>query len=385
MAKTVRKTSVAPHATDAKEVNLVEMFGIRSPLANELCSLESVDVEMFHRNVLKAKFFEAMPATVWVFEGIAYTVNLPMIHTHVQTLANAMLKNNRLTVADVYNLPLMFARVPKDAEGKSPSIPPISSYPVLIHWPSVAWPVVDIAPGLVIAMGDTGSGKTTFIDKSANVDFIVRFGEPLEAVDYETRVIPASSFFHAVQSSVILSILGFHVAVDSLRALVYGLDGAAMEGGIIAAIFDAMTQLNNVLADMGVTVIMAVNPMLSDSSKMDRLAQRLAASVAGLVHLRGPGAKAEQTFRLTNGRIIGTGYVNNGSEPVVNGKVSDPANTSMYFDPKLSELGTRGEHYFISVGPEEKTNIHDGIAIGYQNGARAPETEAPRPTAAFTL
>nr|QYF49823.1 MAG: hypothetical protein 2 [Yunnan farmland cysto-like virus] len=172
----------------------------------------------------------------------------------------------------------------------------------LYHSPlAVDWPHQSIFPGLTIVLGETGAGKTEFIRGRLGTDVIVRFGEPYEDVDMEHRVLHTSSFESTIQAALLLALTGANVAIDSLRLLVYSLEGAAMEGGMVAGLFDVVTALNNTFANFGVGAVVALNPMMADETKISRLQQRLAASCSGSI-LLSKGQIIESSLRMVGGR-----------------------------------------------------------------------------------
>lgn len=240
---------------------------------------------------------------LFMFEGQPYNVDYDLIVAHVKSLVEALhteSDDNRVTVGRIFTLQSVFSKAVKEG-GKGIDVHPLSSFATLLAHPSMNWPVPEAMPGVAYVLGDTGAGKTFFLRHAKAIDFIVRFGEPFEDIDLDPISIPSHSFFNAFTSAIILSILGYRVAVDSLRSLVYGLSGNPMEGGMVAALFDVCTQVNNLVADLGCSIIMSINPMLSDPTKADRLYTRIGAAAAGAIHIVDHEEKAS-TFRLINGR-----------------------------------------------------------------------------------
>nr|QYF49845.1 MAG: hypothetical protein 2 [Guangxi cysto-like virus 13] len=137
-----------------------------------------------------------------------------------------------------------------------------------------------VFPGTTLVIGDTFQGKTFVTRERLDVDMIIRLTEPFEDVDLDPRTVPVSTLHQALSIAIVCSHLGYRVAIDSLRAVVFNQSGAAMAGGISASLFSDLTTLNNLFATAGVHVVTTLNPMLDDVSKLPRFYIRAGASVA---------------------------------------------------------------------------------------------------------
>lgn len=145
----------------------------------------------------------------------------------------------------------------------------------------------DIAlhPGLFIISGGTAVGKSLFIRKLAEVVELhpINVVEPYDSYE-QMRDEPAFvSVDHAI--GVVLQHPNALCVLDSLRAPLYELEGAAGPKGITASFFTALTRLSNTLAQSGITLIATVNPMISDSDYVAEFHQKLSASVPGYIWL----------------------------------------------------------------------------------------------------
>lgn len=137
------------------------------------------------------------------------------------------------------------------------------------------------SPGIHVILGDTGAGKTVHIYREVKPDVLIRFGEPLEYVDAQDYVVQALTPQDALAAAARIAAGGRTVAIDSMRLVMYGLDGPAMSGGISTAMFEALTRMNNFVASFGGLVYLAINPMVDDIAVLPRLHTRIAATVAG--------------------------------------------------------------------------------------------------------
>lgn len=182
-----------------------------------------------------------------------------------------------------------------------------------IRWDPVNWPVEGAFPGAYIVVGDTDSGKTFYMRNQANVDYIIRWGEPNEDVDNDNGVITVTTFEEMVTYALVLGVAGAKVGVDSLRNLVYSSSGNTIEGGMSAVMFDVATNLSNVFASLGVSAFLVINPLLSDPIREKRLYNRIASSAAGAVHIVDRSI-AEDQFRTANGRISTAGTRTNNND-----------------------------------------------------------------------
>nr|QYF49747.1 MAG: hypothetical protein 2 [Guangxi cysto-like virus 3] len=137
-----------------------------------------------------------------------------------------------------------------------------------------------VFPGLTLVIGDTFQGKTFVTRERLNVDMIIRLTEPFEDVDLDPRTVPVSTLHQALSIAIVCSHLGYRVAIDSLRSVVFNQSGAAMAGGLSASLFSDLTTLNNLFATSGIHVVTTINPMLDDVAKLPRFYVRAGASVA---------------------------------------------------------------------------------------------------------
>lgn len=165
--------------------------------------------------------------------------------------------------------------------------PPLSATsPTVGIAPIAPWFIEGIMPGIVAIVGETGSGKTTYVHDALAVDCIIRYAEPFEELDNEPHVLGVSSFAEAVFFMLLLGGLGQRVVVDGARKLVYELTGPTMSGGIAATMFTTMTDLNNACAAVGAVCGITVNPMTDDHTAARTIAVRIASSVAGVIYLQ---------------------------------------------------------------------------------------------------
>lgn len=139
-------------------------------------------------------------------------------------------------------------------------------------------------PGLVLIVGQTGSGKTTQVKRS-HIDTIIRLSEPSEAVDNDDRAIHAYGFSDALHLMMVFASLGLHPVVDGGRQLMYEIGGNAMTGGLSGSVFGGITTINNLLAMLGASASMTLNPLVPSDDVADDLAWRLSSSCAGVAFI----------------------------------------------------------------------------------------------------
>lgn len=163
------------------------------------------------------------------------------------------------------------------------------------------WPVKQGLPGLTVVLGETKSGKTHYVVNVLRPDVIIRFGEPMEHVNFADNVCVVDSFTRVLGLAITLGLMGKTVAIDSLRKLVFGLKGSATEGGVSALVYDMVTELSNLFSSIGVSIVATVNPMVQDELKTLNVFNRLAASGVGAI-LISNRAVAATDLRLFDGR-----------------------------------------------------------------------------------
>jgi hypothetical protein len=182
--------------------------------------------------------------------------------------------------------------------------------PALVGY-TTNWPSEAIFPGVIALIGDRFAGKTYHIRHHMNddakgnhrpIDAVIRVGEPLEQIDLDENAYHVGDIVDAFSLAIVLGALGWTVAIDSIRKLVYSLDGSAMEGGVIAVLFDLMTDMNNVVSLFSANIVIAINPMMGDDAKIERFYERMAASCCGAILMMDQHV-ASHTYRGFGGRI----------------------------------------------------------------------------------
>lgn len=180
-----------------------------------------------------------------------------------------------------------------------------AGFAVTLSHPSPNNPVKGIMPGVFAVMGETRSGKTTYIRDIAKPDLIIRAAEPFEPVDWDSNVVTVRTYPQAFGLVLLSALTKTRVAIDSLRGLVFNMRGNAGEGGVSTALYELLTTLNNFSAEFGAVTFLAVNPMVGDNEKVMRLLSRFEASVAAIVFLDA-GKVKYGSIRTVLGRQVTT-------------------------------------------------------------------------------
>lgn len=180
-----------------------------------------------------------------------------------------------------------------------------AGFAVSLSHPSPNTPVKGIMPGVFAVMGETRSGKTTYIRDIAKPDLIIRAAEPFEPVDCGSNVVTVRTYPQAFGLVLLGALTRTRVAIDSLRGLVFNMRGNAGEGGVSTALYELLTTLNNFSAEFGAVTFLAVNPMVGDNEKVMRLLSRFEASVAAIVFLES-GKVKYGSVRTLSGRQVTT-------------------------------------------------------------------------------
>jgi hypothetical protein len=246
----------------------------------------------------QAKLMEETVFPRFLLSKTQYTFNQKELFATLLTYLESLGSTN-LTVGDLQELDF-FTRVAKEDVIKDSSMIP-SLYAFVSYDKSLMdWPVNKILPGITIVLGGRGAGKTTYLLDEQELDVLIRLNEPMEHVDSNPEVYQATSVTNAISVALFLSMIGLRVAIDSFKSLVYGIEGAALSGGMSAGVFDFMTTVNNLVANFGTHFVVTVNPM--DSDRVDKTYDMLAASVTGIILLKNY-REVGSTFRLTDGRV----------------------------------------------------------------------------------
>lgn len=172
----------------------------------------------------------------------------------------------------------------------------------LLH-KSLNWPFPGVVPGGTAVMGEMESGKTRFVLTTSGADIVFRISEPLENIDEEDFSVPLDSYVATVCGVIAYALCDAKVAIDSLRGLMYNLQGDATEGGVKSGLYDLLTFLNNLFAEIGATVIMTINPMSSTGTKVDGIYKRVGSSLAAILLMQ-DGSIAKSSYRNDQGRRV---------------------------------------------------------------------------------
>lgn len=367
---------------DNKEVAIAKQRVI-----GERCLIAQCDVDIgtIKNRIQKFATDVDQGTRILMIEERPWKVDYSTITSNALSLVAKLEGDGVLRIKDIWDLQPVFKQhvIPKASKAEEPTFrPPVPCFVTRHINDSTHWPVKDSMPGGVVYMGDTKSGKTTKLRK---LDcFIVRYGEPFEDVDLEDFTIPAGDLIAALDTALVLSALGCNVAIDSLRLVVYALKGNPMEGGVIASLFELITQLNNFFADLGFSVGLAINPMLADETKATRLASRIEASCAGLVHIVEREVILE-TYRLVTGRVTVAKRESSDAPSNLSGDSKDPG--SRMFRSSKHER-SRGDVSYMGVERLEGSSPHNKLSSSYGSGFSGDIEDGPqkpRPTVLFNL
>lgn len=350
-----------------------------------LINKPDVDVDAIKRRIHEFSTNVDQGSRILMIEERPWKVDYSVITSNALALTAKLEAEGAISIKDIWSLTPCFMQqtTPKVSKTEEPSFrAPVPCFVTRHINDSTNWPVKDSMPGGVIYMGDTKSGKTTKLRK---LDcFIVRYGEPFEDVDLEDFTIPAGDLIAALDTALVLSALGCNVAIDSLRLVVYALKGNPMEGGVIASLFELITQLNNFFADLGFSIGLAINPMLADESKATRLASRIEASCAGLVHIVEREVILE-TYRLVTGRVTVTQRGGPDGASVLSEDSKDPGSRTF---KNAKHERSRGDVSYLGVERLKGTSPRDQLCTAYGSGFSGDIDDAPqqpRPTVIFNL
>lgn len=167
------------------------------------------------------------------------------------------------------------------------------------------WPFENMVPGAFWVLAERNGGKSFFVSQKIGSDFIIRISEPTEKLDSDPRVIGFTDYRHAFAASVLLGLLGLRVSIDSLRGVVFSVRGNATTGGYSSGLFELATVLSNVVAEVGVNVVMSLNPMTGgNETLLSELGERLESSVAGVITLKDRGQVVSKHLRALDGNRV---------------------------------------------------------------------------------
>lgn len=170
-----------------------------------------------------------------------------------------------------------------------------------------------IPVGLTIVSGATASGKSSFIRllgdvmRSNSIDFERLLAvEPHDDGEEVLRVRTFSSADTALAEVIVGSYQKKKkqpklFAIDSLRAPLFEVGGAAGSKGISMPFFTQITRVSNCLAKAGISVIATINPMEEDADYVKSFMSKLSASVPATVYI--------ENFNKVQGTPRFSGYV----------------------------------------------------------------------------
>lgn len=163
--------------------------------------------------------------------------------------------------------------------------------------------VPGLCAGAMFLIGNTGAGKTTFLNKALKPDAILRWGEPSEDVDIQDNVIHTRTYADTVMLAVFLTCMGARVAIDSIRVVAYGMRSQAGAKGVAARLPLEGTAISLAFSRAKGVGVVALNPLLEEDATTFLVSQ-LASSATGAIHLRDAGNIVSETYRTVTGRLF---------------------------------------------------------------------------------
>lgn len=160
----------------------------------------------------------------------------------------------------------------------------------LRHFPSnhgsyTQWPFNDGATGVTVLVGGTGSSKSVLMTEGFTPDIILRVSEPHESFDMAGNVIHPVDLDDLFSTMIVLCSQRIAFGVDSFRKLAFELDGAAGSQGVIARLYTAMTDINNLCSFMDMNIPVVLNPMVKGLEAEEHVYSNMAGSVSGALLL----------------------------------------------------------------------------------------------------
>lgn len=199
------------------------------------------------------------------------------------------------------------ATFPSDSD-VSPYFKPQCHTQTVPNWSaaSTEWPVQGHQPGLMVVLGASGSGKSTFA-ASLRPDVILRYGEPKETIQIadDTTILCVESGVQLVLLTFGLGLLGKKICIDSFRSFIYGLSGPAVEKGLVGTFFNLLTNFGNLITHAHSSVVVVCNPMVDgDTKAFKTMVQATRGSATSIVVLSSefPGRVDMVEGRVEGGR-----------------------------------------------------------------------------------
>lgn len=185
-------------------------------------------------------------------------------------------------------------RRPKVSRGAALTIPIFSNR---------ADPWHKLPPGLCIVSGPTMAGKTRFLSALASDVALLRLQvcEPFDTPESVSSVVD----FDNADSALVAAIVAQRrdptliPAIDSLRSVLFEMQGSATSKGMTARFFTQLTRVSNGLAAAGHTVLATINPMNPEADFVREFLDRLSAATSCLITIRSTSGGAEVPALVT--------------------------------------------------------------------------------------
>lgn len=232
-------------------------------------------------------------ATTYVFDSLRLATIVGELEKEDNPLAALLLNNAKWGARDVVYVPAQKALL------RQRPLTVVATSTVVTE---TNWPYPNHIAGVHAVVGGTGAGKSKFLQEKLRPDLTLRWGEPTEPVDAEPSSVQVTDMCEALSFALILASAGASVSIDSLRPMMFSIEGAAGPGGVSVGVYSALTDLNNICSMAGVTIAVNVNPMV-DGAKEALVYNNIAASVAGMTTVV-DGAVTATTVRSTKGRTF---------------------------------------------------------------------------------
>lgn len=169
-----------------------------------------------------------------------------------------------------------------------------------------------LPPGLTVITGATAVGKSTLVRQLAAASPTNREVIHINATEPFDDPSSELAWFASVDAALVYAIErqiadpSVLPVIDSLRAMLFEMSGAATSKGMVARFFTQITRVSNALAANGLTVLATVNPMESSPEFVSEFINRLSAALPATIVVTGRTGGGRR--RVAEGYIVMRGF-----------------------------------------------------------------------------
>lgn len=214
--------------------------------------------------------------------------------------------------------------------------------------PTVSKQALKLSEGLCVCVAPTGYGKTTLLREwAAQLNCpIIAYGERSTGeLTFDDDFSVMVALCTAIEA--VLDDQAGAVIIDSLRYHIYSGRGSTGKGGVDLTYITTLSGLNNFIAELGVVLIVALNPLAPDIQSYNFLADNVESSAAMTLVWDAVVGELNQIVPPSTGSSRGIKFTNRATDEYVNVTHAHYANDQVMNQSEQTDLVT--EQVAVSI------------------------------------